>query len=192
MVEERYLQIVAAVDVEFSRNRSLHGDKIRCSTGCTECCHHLFKITEIEADHIAGGLALLSPETREALMVRAGVYMEARRRLLANEEERSPLASAGTRLACPALQDGVCLIYEFRPLICHKFGMPLYNPDRPGQIFACELNFKDGEEIADTQLIQIQTGIHQAWKQLQSEYVTSGTFQKAELVTVAQAILKSR
>jgi Fe-S-cluster containining protein len=175
-MEERYLDIVAAVDAEFSRNRALHGPRIRCRAGCTDCCHHSFQITDIEAGYIAKGVRSLDRETREALRARAREYMEA--------------YGSGQRLACPALDHGVCSIYDFRPLMCHKFGMPLYNPDKPDKIFACELNFTDGEEIEDSSLIQIQTGIHQAWKDLRSEYDAARGSPDAEPLTVALAILR--
>jgi hypothetical protein len=71
--------------------------------------------------------------------------------------------------------------------MCHKFGMPLYNPDKPGRIFACELNFKDGESIEDANLIQIQTGIDQAWKQLKADH--GEPTERTERLTVAHAIL---
>jgi len=178
-MRERYLDIIAAVDTEFARNRRLHGDRIHCRAGCSDCCSQSFHITEIEADFIAEGIARLEPETREALRARAREYVEARGR------------EPGLRLPCPALKDGVCGIYEHRPLMCHKFGMPLYNPDKPDRIFACELNFQDGEEIDDPQLIQIQTVIHQAWKELQSDYTAGGGYRDPKPLTVAHAILKS-
>jgi Fe-S-cluster containining protein len=180
VIEGRYLDIVAAVDSEFSRNRRLHGDRIQCRAGCTDCCHHIFEITEIEAAYIAKGVERLDAPAREALKSRARAYMDARR----------DLPAAGARLACPALEQGVCSIYEFRPLMCHKFGMPLFNPERPDRILACELNFKDGEEIDDPQLIQIQTGIHQAWKELRSEYTQERGGLEAEGLNVARAILE--
>lgn len=185
MVRERYLDIVAAVDIEFSRNRRLHGEKIRCATGCTDCCHHPFHVTKIEAAHISEGVQRLDPRTREVLEARSREYLEAHQKLVADHGEPPP----GTRLACPALDQGVCVIYEFRPLMCHKFGMPIYNPEKPGQIFACELNFKDGEEIDDSKLIQIQTGIHQSWKELQFDYYHDGGYRNQEALTVAHAIL---
>jgi Fe-S-cluster containining protein len=191
MIEGRYLDILAAVDAEFNRNRRLHGDRIHCRTGCTDCCHHLFQITEIEAAFVAKGIQRLDPETREALRARAREYLEERRKLLANgaREASSPLPTTGMRLTCPALDRGACVIYDFRPLMCHKFGMPLFNPDRPDRIFACELNFKDGEEIDDPQLVQIQTGIHEAWKQLQSDCDKVRRNRDSEPLTVARAIL---
>lgn len=176
MIEERYREIVAAVDAEFARNRELHGDRIHCRPGCSDCCYHVFPITEIEAGRIGVGLQRLAPQAREAIESRAREYMDAR--LL-----------RGERLPCPALDQGICSIYEFRPLMCHKFGMPLYNPEKSGRIFACELNFKDGEEIEDSQLIQIQTGIHETWQELQADYKRlHGTGENTRL-TVAHAIL---
>ena len=105
-------------------------------------------------------------------------------------ESWGSLPPSGTRLPCPALLDGVCIIYDFRPLMCHKFGMPLYNPDKPDQIFACELNFKNGEEIEDGKLIQIQTSIHRAWKELQSDYNQADGYRDSKPLTVARAILE--
>jgi Fe-S-cluster containining protein len=169
VVEERYQRIVAAVDAEFARNRALHGDRIRCGPGCTQCCHQVFAISELEAAEVARGIAALPGELRHHIQTQASEYLE--RRLL-----------RGELIACPALHEGRCSIYEHRPLMCHKFGMPLFNPDKPDRIFACELNFADGEEIHDPDLIQIQTGIHEAWTQLKSDV--------DERLTVAHAILR--
>jgi len=193
MIEERYLDIVASVDEEFARNRRLYGEKIQCRAGCTECCYQLFQITEIEAAHISAGIGKLEPEKRETLRARAREYNEARGKLVTEQGEPESwgnLPPSGTRLGCPALDNGVCAIYEFRPLMCHKFGMPLYNPDKPDQVFACELNFKNGEEIEDSKLIQIQTTLHRAWKELQSDYNRAGGYRDAEPLTVARAILE--
>lgn len=171
MREQRYLEVLAAVDAEFERNRSLHGIRIQCRPGCTDCCHHLFQITEIEAEYVGKGVRLLDAETRSALEARARAYLESYR----------DLSNRRARMPCPALHEGICSIYEFRPLVCHKFGMPIYNPDKPDRILACELNFKAGEEIRDPDLIQIQTGIHRTWKDLQSKGA----------LTVAEVILQS-
>ena len=178
VIEERYREIVAAVDAEFARNRELHGSKIHCQPGCTECCHHIFSIAEIEAAEIAKGVARLAPESRMVIEGRARDYIE--RTLI-----------RGERLPCPALEQGVCSIYEYRPLMCHKFGMPLFNPEKPGRISACELNFEDGEEINDPQLVQIQSRIHREWVQLQVECAQSPGRAGQRQLTVAHAILRA-
>jgi Fe-S-cluster containining protein len=176
VVEEQYRKIVAAVDAEFARNRALHGDRIRCGPGCTQCCHHVFAITQLEASEVAKGMAVLPIDLRRQIQTQAMEYLE---RLV-----------DGERLACPALHGGKCSIYERRPLMCHKFGMPLFDPDKPERIFACELNFANGEEIHDPDLIQIQTGIHETWTQLKSDVAAMGGA-TGERLTVAHAIVGS-
>jgi Fe-S-cluster containining protein len=143
----------------------------------------LFRITELDAESIEEGIRKLKPEIRDALRDRAGKYLEA---------EKTLPQSGRRRLPCPALVDNICTIYDFRPVLCHKFGMPLFNPDRPERILACELNFRDGEEIHDPDLIQIQTGIHKAWKQLQADHASSRGSGASQTWNVAAAILRDR
>lgn len=189
----RYLEICTEVEEEFARGRRRYGQRIRCGPGCSDCCHQLFQITEVEAAHVSAGVRALDPAARERLDERARTYVEERKRLVSRTGEPEAWGSLpprGTRLPCPALEDGICQIYDFRPLICRKFGIPLYNPDKPGRVFACELNFRDGDEIDDPQLVQIQTGIHERWKQVQADYNAEGRFRDPEPITVARAILE--
>jgi hypothetical protein len=37
-------RMATAWEAEFARNQQLHGAKIQCRRGCTDCCHHLFQI----------------------------------------------------------------------------------------------------------------------------------------------------
>lgn len=189
----RYLEICSEVEREFLRARRLHGERIHCRRGCSDCCSQLFQITEIEAAFVSRGVRKLDLAVRERMTARALVYLEERRKLVADNGEPEAwgsLPAPGTRLACPALEDGVCGIYEHRPLICRKFGIPLYNPDKPGRVFACELNFRDGEAIEDGKLIQIQTGIHERWKQVQADYNAAGGRRDHEPISVARAIVE--
>jgi Fe-S-cluster containining protein len=190
---EAWESACSEIDEEFARNRRLHGDRIQCRAGCSDCCHQLFQITEIEAAAISRGVAALPRAARDALRDRSGPYLAARHELIARQGEPEAwgqLPPPGTRLACPALVDGACAIYEYRPLICRKFGIPLWNPDRPGRVYACSLNFRDGDEIEDGQLIQIQTGIHERWKKEQAAYNAHGGYRDPEPITVARAILE--
>jgi Fe-S-cluster containining protein len=190
---DSYMGICRAVELEFARNRSIYGDQIQCRAGCSDCCHQLFQITEIEAAWISHGIHSMDEAKRDRLTKRAEPYLQQRRRLVTTKGEPEAwgnLPPTGTRLACPALEDGVCQIYEFRPLICRKFGIPLYNPDKPGQVFACELNFRAGDAIDDGDLVQIQTGIHEDWKRVQGRYNAQGRHRDAKPITVARAILE--
>lgn len=190
---ERYRQVVQGWESEFARNRILHGHKIRCRRGCEDCCHQLFQITELEAAFVSRAVQRMPPVERQRLQARAAEYLRNRGELVARQgqvESWGALQPEGSRLPCPALEDGACIIYDFRPMICRKFGIPLWNPDRPGRVHACQLNFRDGEEIEDDRLIQIQTGLHQEWKQIQLDYNRAGGRRDDDPVTIARAIVE--
>jgi Fe-S-cluster containining protein len=190
---DKLLQLASRWAGEFTRNQKLHGAKISCRRGCTDCCHHLFQITELEAALISTGVKSLPAEKRQALEARARKYSEERLRLLSDgkvEDAWGSLPPVGSRLACPALEDGACQIYEHRPLICREYGIPLYSPQKPDQVFACELNFKPGDEIDDSQLVQIHTELYQEAVEIQAEYNRNGGRRDAKPITVARAILE--
>jgi Fe-S-cluster containining protein len=179
-----------AWEQEFARNRSLHGERLQCRAGCDSCCSQMFHITELEAAVVSAGVQQLEPAARQHLQTRATAYLETRRQLAAEQgivETWGHLPLEGTRLACPALEAGVCQIYEHRPLICRKFGIPLWNPTRQ-TLQACELNFRAGDEINDAQLIQIQTPLHQSWRAVQATYNAQSGHRDTAPLTVARAI----
>lgn len=189
-VQDAYRFICDEVEGEFARNRERHGARMKCGPGCADCCSQLFQITEIEAATVSEGVRLLGPALRRRIETRAGEYLRRRSEITRASEAWGSLPPPGARLPCPALEDGRCQIYGHRPLICRRFGMPLYNPDRPGRVYACELNFASGEAIDDGQLIQIQTGIHEEWKGIQEWYNQHGGHRDAEPISVARAILE--
>lgn len=187
------LDIAKAWEAEFDRNQRRYGAKIRCRQGCTDCCHHLFQITELEAADISRAVKSLPIEERERLQAQAQKYLAERKNLLAEisaPDAWGSLPPPGLRLACPALVDGACRVYSHRPLICRRYGMPLYNPQRPERVFACELNFQPGEEIEDDRLVEIHTNLYERWREIQREYTRQGGKRDARPITVARAILE--
>jgi Fe-S-cluster containining protein len=188
-----YLKTAAEWEEEFARNRRIHGTKLQCRKGCTDCCHHMFQITELEAAYISRMVKRLPPGEQERLKQRARQYLQERELLLADREVPDAwggLPPPGMRLACPALEEGACRVYAHRPLICRKYGIPLFNPRRPDRLHACELNFRPGEEIEATELIEIQTGIHDRWLGVQAEYNRCGDRRDPKPLNVARAILE--
>jgi Fe-S-cluster containining protein len=184
-----YLRLCRSVDGEFARNRELHGVRMRCGPGCSDCCGQLFQITEIEAARISIAMRQFDPAEGTELRIRAEKYLEAREQLTGGETWGMQ-PEAGIRLPCPALADGICRIYEHRPLICRKFGMPIYNPEKPERLLACELNFTSGESIQDPALVQIQTALHNEWKEINGDYNRQGGRREERPLTVARAILE--
>lgn len=189
----RYLKVCEEVAREFQRNRDLHGGRIRCGKGCSDCCGQIFQITEVEAAYISKYVKSLPDAQRKRLIEKARAYLPAREALMKAHgavEAWGTLPKPGMRLACPALVDGACTIYEHRPLICRKYGMPLYNPQKPDQIFACELNFRPGEEVVDDRLIQIQTEIYHHWRDVQADYNDAGGKRDGRPISIARAIVE--
>lgn len=188
-----YLRIAAEWEAEFARNRAQYGERIHCRRGCSDCCSQMFQITEVEAAYISRGVKELPTDVRERMQQRARQYLPEREKLLAGKnvpDAWGSLPPPGLRLSCPALEDGACQIYSHRPLICRKYGIPLYNPRKPGQLFACELNFSSGEELEVTDLVQIQTEIHNHWADVQGQYNLKGGRRDPKPLTVARAILE--
>ena len=191
---DRFPEAAARWEAEFGRNVARHGERIHCRRGCSHCCYQLFQITEPEAAVIWRAVKEMPAAERGDLQARARAYLPAREAILREHgliEAWGHLPPECTRLACPALSgDGACRIYDSRPLICRKYGIPLYNPQKPGRVFACELNFQPGDEIDDPQLVQIQTGLHHEWKQVQEDYNARGGRRDEMPITVARALLE--
>jgi Fe-S-cluster containining protein len=191
-IENHYREIKSAVDREFRRNRRLHGSKIHCARGCTACCHQVFSITEVEATAIWRLVKTLPAETRKTIEANALAYRPLRKDLLKRHgyiRAWGQLPKPEAQLACPALIDGACAIYGERPVTCRKVGIPLYHPEQPGRIFACELNFRPGETYEDPKLVTIQSGIAEQWARLQSEFDAQGGRRADEPLSVADALL---
>ena len=190
---EHYRQACRRVLKEFRRNQKLHGGRIHCRPGCTDCCHHLFQISEIEAAEISRFVKQLPAAGRDLLQARARPYRSARDDIMLRHgylDARGNLPSPETRLACPALLDGECVLYDHRPLICRKYGIPLADPSQPRRVFACELNFRPGEQINDSQLVEIQTGLAESWRKAQRDYDYAGGRRHDLPISVADAILE--
>ncbi len=189
-----YLEVAEAWQAEFERQKQLYGDRIHCRRGCADCCSQMFQITEVEAAYVSRGVKQLAPEVRARIEDRARAYLPRRERILAHNnvpDAWGSLPPAGLRLPCPALSDeGACTVYEHRPLICRKYGVPLYNPAKPDQVFACELNFAPGEEVEENGLVQIQTEIHDQWLRANANYNQRGLRRVDRPITVARAILE--
>jgi len=191
-IQQHYEEYKAAVDGEFRRNRRLHGRKIHCARGCSDCCRQIFSITELEAAAISRLAKTLPPATRLVLEANARSYKPKRKELLKQHgyiRAWGQLPQPETRLPCPALIDGSCAVYDQRPITCRKVGMPLYHPEQPTRIFACELNFRPGESYEDPHLVTIQSGIAEQWTKLQSEFDAGGGRRADEPLSVADALL---
>ncbi len=195
--KQKFYDITDLIQVEFDRNLELYGDKIQCRKGCSKCCSQIFRITKLDGWMISEHVKSLPEVRRNELQQKAGEYLEQvpliKGDLGGFDNTDHPVSSSHPSLTkegnyglpCPALGlEGECTIYEARPVICRRFGMPIYDYKNPTNVHACELNFKDGDEITDTQLIPNQTEIGMKWDEVKDEFGEGST-------TIAEAIVNA-
>ncbi|MGE5239862.1 MAG: hypothetical protein ACM3ON_13800 [Chloroflexota bacterium] len=113
---ERFLkrleQIYGAIDSFYAAAQNHY--RFSCS-GCTDSCcatkfsHH----TLIEEHYLAQGLLALDEAERDEVLARAehvvGVYA---------------LSPDDVRIICPLNVEGLCTLYQYRPMICRMHGVP--------------------------------------------------------------------
>jgi len=93
--------------------------------GCPDnCCDSYFlHHTYIEWAYLWRGLATLAPPVSETVMERA--------RLCLDHYREATEAGAWPKIMCPLNQDGLCMLYLYRPMICRCHGVAarLRRPD---------------------------------------------------------------
>lgn len=194
-VLNRFKFIANLTEKEFDRNFNLYPGQMQCRKGCSLCCSQVFRITLIDAAVISQAVKMLDPETRKNMQEKAKVYLKKKEELIQERTNQMDLDSEsetptiGLRLSCPALdKNGACGIYESRPIVCRKFGMPIYDPKKPHELQTCELNFGEVKEIDADELIENQMKIHNYWMELKTE-VNETINPEKSATTIAEAIL---
>ena len=176
---------------EFDRGVRVHGERIHCAPGCSSCCSQIFQITEVEAARISAWVQALPDDKRETLQAKARANLAERAKLFDAPEQWGDGVPRGHGTPCAALKDdGACGMYEARPIMCRKFGVPIFNPDRPERVMACELNFADGEAIEDPHLVENQTALYRSQQHLQGAYNDAGGKRDDEPICIARAIVE--
>lgn len=168
--EKRFHDISDMINIEFQRNLDIYGSKIKCTRGCSACCSQVFRITPLDAQVIINHISKLDEKQKADLISKAAKYKPG--------------------MPCPALgKENECSIYPARPIVCRRFGIPIYDYKNPGKINACNLNFADGEEINDPLLILNQTEIGLKWDKLKEDFQAFNNLEDKNF-TIAEAILQ--
>ena len=162
--DQKLVQIVDAALADAARRS---GRWLACRPGCTDCCHGVFAINQLDALRLDRGLAEL--ESRDPARAR-GVRQRAREsmsRVLADfpgdrstgvlgEDEDSVrrFENFANDEPCPALspETGLCELYEWRPMTCRVFGPPVRSENGLG---VCQLCFQGAsdDEIAACEMV---------------------------------------
>jgi Fe-S-cluster containining protein len=112
-----YLVLRGEVDLLCERLAEAHNEHLNCKPGCHKCCID-FSIFPIEFFSI----------------------------LKENENKKVNVRNVAGESECLFLNDGLCSIYESRPLICRTHGLPMLSMgEDEWELSYCELNFTSGE-----------------------------------------------
>ena len=126
-------------DQWFQRASAALLGQLPCKPGCFSCCIGPFAITVFDAVALQEGLGKLPRAQREAVVKRAAEQaseMEAGYPALQqspvldqwSDAEIDRLVEQFHAMPCPALgDDGLCRVYEHRPLTCRSMGLPIDN-----------------------------------------------------------------
>jgi len=159
-IVEKYGQLLKGVDHWFARSATAAGNAVQCGKGCSSCCRGLFDITLLDAFFLRQGIDRLAPRLHEVVLARIAVQLQTLKLIwpsmappyvinVLQEEELDRLMPEEDETPCPLLgDDGLCLVYENRPMTCRLHGIPLV--DLSGEFFHdewCTCNFKDEDPL---------------------------------------------
>jgi len=131
-----YLTLTTRVD-ELCRATSRRlAAEIACRPGCDACCRHL-SIFAVEAAALKAALTRAEGERADLI--------------------RSKAKDSAPDGPCPLLHEGLCLLYDARPIICRTHGLPLLI-ERAGEksVDFCPENFQGVASIAGSDVIDLE------------------------------------
>jgi len=158
-------QLIQIVNSALADSFQKSGKWLACRPGCSQCCHGVFAINQLDAIRLRKGLAeleLQDPERAARLRQRA---RETIARLsedypgdpvsgVLDEDDTDEAAKRWDDFAnsepCPVLDPatGKCELYESRPVICRTFGPAMKTDDELGHCELCFVGASDDEVAA--------------------------------------------
>ncbi len=135
MTTPEYDAVRAKVEAFTTATSERRREDLSCRAGCTACCRVELEVSDVEADSVRDAVEALPDEVRGRLVERA----------------RAPREDDGL---CVMLEDGRCVVYQARPLVCRTQGHALRYPagtlDRDavrgrtpdGDVTWCPLNYQ--------------------------------------------------
>jgi len=131
---EEYQNLCRLADERVKNLERQLAASINCKPGCHTCCQ-LSSVLPLEALAMRQAVDVLDVRLRKLI--------------------RRHTAEVSSEF-CPLLHEGLCLIYEHRPLICRTHGLPVAYVDYERQcieVSACPLNFPADFPLQEKQLL---------------------------------------
>lgn len=121
-----------------------------CS-GCPDnCCDSYFlHHTYAEWAYLRRGVLSLSSDRQEAVRARSREYLEQSKTVLEKGER--------PQLMCPLNEDGLCILYRHRLLVCRTHGVPARMRRPDGQVMDFPGCFRCQEVVADREKSGLKT-----------------------------------
>ncbi len=164
-VPPRDPELIQIVNAALADAFQKSGKWLACKPGCSQCCHGVFAINQLDAIRLRQGLAELEAQDPErAARVRARALDTVAR--LSEDYPGDPVSGVldeddtdeaakrwddfGNAEPCPVLDPatGTCELYEFRPVMCRTFGPALKSDDDLGHCELCFVGATEEEVIA--------------------------------------------
>jgi Fe-S-cluster containining protein len=157
-------QFVQIQDAALADATKRSGAWLLCKLGCTQCCHGVFAMHQLDALRLQAGwgeLAKLDPQRAERIQERARQFLagygdefpgDVQTGILGTtDEDQERFEEYANEAPCPVLdpETGRCDLYGYRPMTCRVFGPPVRS-EQDGGLGICELCFQGAsdEEIA--------------------------------------------
>jgi hypothetical protein len=167
-----YQNLKTEVDQRCYEIRQRYGKYITCKKGCPgNCCQRHITVFPIEAAAFARALPGLSQELVSYI-----------RRKARQSTSFGP---------CPLLENGACLMYDTRAIICRTHGYPILSEYR-GQrsVGFCHRNFKNLPVITEDRIIELAP-LNNSLTALNRQFIDEfdGPLFPADRMTVGEALL---
>ena len=130
-----YRLLVQKVDQFCRQAVKNHGERIVCRPGCDSCCRHL-SLFPIEAFALASAFRHATPHLAASL--------------------RRQISEASPEGRCPLLLEGLCALYDARPLICRTHGLPvMMSTQGERRVDCCPHNFTGMETLPGDSVLDL-------------------------------------
>lgn len=163
-----YRRLIAKTDERCREILKNYAGQMRCKKGCDACCRHI-SVFPVEA---------------AAMRVAVNALPESEADYL-----RKKAQAASSEGACPLLENGVCLLYDSRPIICRTHGFPIFFIQEGKQhLDVCPLNFEGVSSLPGHAAIDLDT-LNQALSLINRMFISDCfTYSLQERFTIAEVI----
>ncbi len=153
-------ELVQIVDDALASAVSRAGTWLACRPGCTQCCHGVFAISQLDAARLRAGfaaLAALDPARADRIRQRTAASAHRLRHgfpgdpdtgtLGETDQDRALFEAFADEEPCPVLDpaSGTCDLYASRPLTCRIFGPPVLGEQGLGMCELCYVGASEAE-----------------------------------------------